>query len=415
MKVAFGTDGIRGRAGEPPITAEIGVAIGRAVAGWGGHRVIIARDTRPSGMMLEAAVAAGVCANGGTAEIAGVLPTSGLAAALAAGLGDTGVMLTASHNPASDNGFKVLGPGGRKLLPEEEQQIEAAIAGPAVDGRMGQIRGIGDDALLAYTAALTAAFGDVSPFEGRKVAFDLANGASGAVRDYLAGWLRAEVLFVRRDSAINDGVGSEHPEALQALVRQAGCDAGIAVDGDGDRCRIVDERGEIVNGDALAHGLVRAGGHAAVAVTVMSNAALEASLPGVRVLRTDVGDRHLLRAIAEGKATLGCEESGHVVFADALPTGDGLVTGVRALSAALRHGTASSWFSAFVPYPRRLGKIRVRERAPLPSLADERLGPHGRIFLRYSGTEPVLRVLVEGEDAGAVDAVYADVIRRLEA
>jgi phosphoglucosamine mutase len=418
MKIAFGTDGIRGTAGTLPITERVAIAVGRAIAARGAARVLIARDTRPSGDMLAAGVAQGVAAGAAAALDAGVLPTSGLAAALRAGLADVGVMITASHNPAEDNGFKVLGPGGRKLTPAEDRAIEAEIAiamtsEPAPSRRPAQ-RCI-EPALDAYLQALKQAFGDTAPLAGHRLAVDLANGAASALREPLTSLLPAELVFVDVVGPINAACGSEHPEALQAAVVRHACAAGIAVDGDGDRCRLVDESSVIVAGDALAHALVRAGHHRALAVTVMSNAALEPSLPGVRVVRTDVGDRHLLQAIADGEATLGCEESGHVVFSDALPTGDGLVTGVRAVAAALRVGTASAYFSEFIPYPRRLGKIRVSHRPPLPEITDDRLGPNGRIFLRYSGTEPVLRALIEGDTVAGVEATYRDVIARLEA
>jgi phosphoglucosamine mutase len=414
MSVRFGTDGIRGVGGTFPCTAEVAVAVGRAVARV--YRVVlIARDPRPSGRMLEAAVAAGAAAAGAEVRLLGVLPTSGLSVALRDGLGGVGVMLTASHNPPGDNGFKVLLGGGRKPTDEETASLEAAIAAPPVDGVPGDIcadaRG-----LPAWLAAVEAAT-DLRPLAGRRIVVDLANGA-GVVA---AAWLRARLdatLIGAGDGLPNEDVGSEHPEALQEAVLAARADAGFALDGDGDRCRVVDGRGRVVDGDALAWLLTRGRGIDRLAVTVMSTAALEASLPGVAVLRVPVGDRHLLAALADGRARMGAEESGHVVFDDALPTGDGLVTGLRALAAAF--SAAPSVVEAvapFVPFPRRLLAVRTARRAPIadvPGLVaaiddGERRLPGGRVFVRWSGTEPVLRVLAEGPDVEAVVAVAESV------
>jgi phosphoglucosamine mutase len=423
--VVFGTDGIRGVAGELPCTSEVGVAIGRAAVRLaredGGNRVLVARDTRPSGPMLEAAVVAGVTAEGGQCLLAGVLPTSGLAAALAAGLADTGVMLTASHNAWPDNGFKVLGRGGRKLSDAENHRVEDWLVSSPAPARPGGLADAHEEAWEVYGAALDRALPDRRHLRGRRLAIDLANGAAVPAQDWLLAEVpAAEIVFVGAGiGRTNDGVGSEHIEALQRVVRDERCDAGFAVDGDGDRCRVVTERGLVVDGDALAWLLARGRGDRSIAVTVMSNAALEPSLPGVRVVRTPVGDRHLAEAMAGTDVTLGCEESGHVLFHDALPTGDGLVTGLRALCLGLASGALSAAVAGFRPFPRELTKIAVARRRPLsevPELAsacaqgEAALGG-GRVFLRYSGTEPVLRVLVEGVDPDTVARVSADVTR----
>lgn len=422
----FGTDGIRGRAGEWPCTSEVGVAVGRAAVRLartvGGSRVCIARDPRESGPMLEAAIAAGVAGEGGTALLAGVLPTSGLACALRAGIADVGVMLTASHNPHTDNGFKVLGPGGRKLSDDETAAVERWLGEAPGTREPGTIRDAQAEAFEAYAAALSAAIPERTKLAGRRLAVDLANGAALPMRDWLLQELPCEVVFASDGTGrVNDGCGSEHPERLQEIVVSERCDAGLAVDGDGDRCRLVTEHGRIVDGDALAWLLARARGTRALAVTVMSNAALEPSLADVRVVRTPVGDRHLAEAIARGEATLGVEESGHVVFDDALPTGDGVVTGLRALSWALATaGSVAEAVAPFRPFPRKVTKVRVAQRPPLEEVEalqaarrehERQLGRGGRVFLRYSGTEPVLRILVEGEDEGAVARASAEVTR----
>lgn len=406
MKVAFGTDGIRGVGGAWPCTPEVGVAVGRAAAQLGAV-VAVARDPRPSGPMLEAAVVAGAAGAGAAVRRLGVLPTAGLSVALRDGLADVGVMLTASHNPPGDNGFKVLARGGRKPTEAETADLERWIAAPPEAGPPGLIW---DDpsGLGHWLAALTIA-APSHPLKGRRIVFDLAHGAGIVAKDWLARRFDA-VVIGGGDGLPNDGVGSEHPEALAAAVVANGADAGLALDGDGDRCRLVDATGAIVNGDALAWLLARGRGVERLAVSVMSTIALEATLPGVTVVRTPVGDKHLLEALASGQAQMGAEESGHVVFDDALPTGDGLVTGLRALAAAFSLApTLAEAVAPFTPYPRTLLAVRTGRRAPLAELpalaaviaAEEAGLTGGRVLVRWSGTEPVLRVLAEAPDGDA--------------
>lgn len=428
MTVKFGTDGIRGLAGVPPCTPEIARAIAFAVSRalrLGERSALIARDTRESGPALELGLVAGFADARVPVFSLGVLPTSGLAAVLRASSDvGAGVMLTASHNPAQDNGFKVLGPGGQKLTDAENAAIEAelvkamAVARPPSTARVDY--GAADRGAETWFEALDAAAGpSAAALIGRRIVVDLANGAVIAAVPWLDA-LPCEIIAIGRSGLINDHVGSEHPDALIAAVLEHGADAGLAVDGDGDRCRLVDETGQIIDGDALAWLLAVGRGVTKLAVTVMSSTALEEALPGVAIVRTPVGDRHLSQAIARGEATLGVEESGHVVFDDALPTGDGLVTGFRALAAAFGLGPSLSTAIAFEPFPRRLTKVRVRERTPIDAIpalvaaankGETALGAHGRVFLRYSGTEPVLRILVEGHDADAVAAVSERVTR----
>jgi phosphoglucosamine mutase len=423
--IRFGTDGVRGEAGRPPMTAEVGVAVGRAAVRLarraGGDRVLIARDTRPSGPMFTAAVAAGVAAGGGEAILADVLPTAGVMANLAAGTADVGVMVTASHNPAPDNGFKVLGPGGLKLNDEQVAAFEAWLT-EAPDSRVpGTLRPDGLGARQAYHAALTAAGPAPERLDGRKIAVDLANGAAiGTAR-----WLRerypgvAWVFTGTGDGVVNEGVGSEHPAHLGAIVLEQRCDAGIAVDGDADRCVLVDERGAVVSGDALAWWLAHGLAVRSLAVTVMSTAALEPQLPDVHVVRTPVGDRHLMLAMKQHGIPLGCEESGHVLFADGLPGGDGVLTGLRALALADRGAPISAQLGVFRPFPRRTARVPAARRPPLDAVpaiqraiaeAEARLAPSGRVLVRYSGTEPILRILAEGPEEAAVVAAVQDLV-----
>ncbi len=419
----FGTDGIRGPAGEPPVDRAGALAVGRAALAWarevGGGSVAVGRDTRPSGAMLAAAVAEGVAGAGGHARDVGVLPSAGLASVLEVGLSTTGVMVTASHNPAADNGFKVLGPGGYKPDDAQTEALEAWLAAPAQVGR-GHTS-YDPEAVGHYLDAFVARVGSLELLAGRRILVDLANGAATATASALLSRLNL-VVEVRGagDGIINDGVGSEHLEGLQRAVVAGGYDAGLAVDGDADRAALVDDLGRRVPGDTLAWWLGCAMGAKHIAVTVMSNAALEEALPGVAVLRTPVGDRHLALAIRNEGCSMGAEESGHVLFADGLAGGDGLFTGLRGLAAAWSLDPRLSDASArFVPYPRALTKVRVTQRPPLDEVgplarAVERgeaaLGP-GRVFLRYSGTEPVLRLLVEGRDADTVQAVSEHLTR----
>jgi phosphoglucosamine mutase len=415
--ISFGTDGIRGPAGQFPIVPEVARRVGQAAARLG-RQVVIGRDPRPSGTELARAVAAGVIDGGSVPRNAGIVPTAALQVAIDDRLGDAGVMITASHNPEADNGFKLLEAGGRKLGDDAAAQIESWLAESGLPERIGLVEDVTDEVRDGWSARIARAAGDLSPLAGRRIAIDCANGALAAVRDRLGDLVPADVVWLGTEGAINDGVGSEHLGHLSDRVRALACQAGIAVDGDADRCRIVDEQGREVPGDAVTWRLTVDSGARGIAVTVMSNGGLEQQLPVVRVVRTPVGDRFLREAMDRDRLDLGAEESGHVLFADH-PGGDGLLCGLRALAAAFRAAPVlSEAFAPFVPLPRRLTKLAVRSRPPLEELVTvqrarqvglERLGPFGRVFLRYSGTEPVLRILVEGEPANTVDAVSAAV------
>ncbi len=418
MGVRFGTDGLRGKAGEAPIRAEEGRSVGRAAARWaaelGGDAVLVGHDPRPSSPELEAAVVDGIRSMGVTAARLGCVPTPVVGVALAAGLAQVGVMVTASHNPAPDNGFKVIGPNGRKPLADEVARLEGWMDAAEAASERGREESRSAEALTAWDQAVAELRLTLPP---RTLVVDLAHGAATSMCSRLE-QLWPGTLHVVGDGSgvVNDGVGSEHLEHLGAAVLRHGAWAGLAVDGDGDRCRLVDEQGRAVPGDAVTWLLARALGVVGLAVTVMSTTALEAQLAGVRVVRTAVGDKHLMAAMAEHQLPLGAEESGHVLFGD-YPAGDGLVAGLRAL-AAVGDRPVSQALAPFTPFPRQLGKVRVAARPPLASVApvqgavlaaEKRLGPNGRVFLRYSGTEPVLRILVEGPDAATVNEAYATV------
>ncbi len=418
--VVFGTDGVRGVAGAWPIVPEVGWRLGSAVVGLSGAgaRVVVGHDTRPSGPALEEAVVHGVLAAGGVPIRAGTVPTAALQVALADGLADIGVMITASHNPAADNGFKVLLEGGRKPDDERAADLERRIAAagpPPTPLGDPQLPPIALAVLTGWLVRIDAEVRQRPGTLGRRLVIDLANGSLAPHRATLEALVPGHVFWLGiGPGAINDGCGSEHPELLAATVRAIGADAGLAVDGDADRVRLVDGSGAEVPGDALTWLLARHQQVPAVAVTVMSTTALEAGLPGVRVVRTPVGDRHLRAAMERESIPLGAEESGHVLFADH-PGGDGLLAGLRVLEAAFASArTVADAVAPFRVFPRRLTKVTVAQRTPVAEVpavqaaitrGEQLLGPAGRVFVRYSGTEPVLRLLVEGPDAEVVARV----------
>jgi len=409
-----------------PITAEGGVAMGRAAATLalelGEGRVLVGRDTRPSGQALEAAVASGVVSTGGHCLLAGVLPTAGIGVGLDAGLADAGVMITASHNPAQDNGFKIIGSHGRKLDDEQIAKVEGWLADTVGDdAHFGRIHPAHGEAWETWLAAVDRIVAGRETLAGRRIAVDLAHGAAAPCARWLAENTEVDwVILGDGDGVVNDGVGSEHLEHLGRVVVEQGCVAGFAVDGDADRCRLVDGEGLPIPGDAVTWLLARSMRATEIAVTVMSNGALELALPHTRVVRTPVGDRYLREAMDRDQLCLGAEESGHVLFDDHA-SGDGIVTGLRALIALLESGAAvSEVLAGFVPLPRRLTQVQVSTRPPLDQVAPivaaragalRDLGQGGRVFLRYSGTESIMRVLVEGRDRAMVESVSDRVTR----
>ncbi|MEX2659077.1 MAG: phosphoglucosamine mutase [Acidimicrobiales bacterium] len=430
MGLRFGTDGVRGVAGTE-LTPELVLALGRAAArvlcgtGTAVHdrpRLAVARDTRRSGPLLEAAFAAGVAAEGVEVDLLGVLPTPGLAR-VAASEGIAAAMVSASHNSFADNGIKLFGTGGAKLEAATERALEAVLdeiraTGPG-EGRSGGALGTvteRDAASAAYVDALAAAF-PPRCLEGLVVVVDCANGAASAVApaalSRLGAWV--EVLAAEPDGTnINDRCGSTHPEALAEAVLAAGADVGLALDGDADRVLAVDADGTLVDGDQLialfaddlrAKGLLR---HDAVAVTVMSNLGLRLALDrkGIEVVETPVGDKHVLEAMQARGLSLGGEQSGHIIFSDHAATGDGTFTGIALVDLIARsgHTLAELAGEAMDRLPQVLRNVTVGDRDGLADAApvwdavaevEAELGSTGRVLLRTSGTEPLVRVMVE--------------------
>ncbi|MFZ4517211.1 MAG: phosphoglucosamine mutase [Microthrixaceae bacterium] len=442
MAVRFGTDGVRGVANRD-LTPEIALAIGRAaVRVFGTARVLVGRDTRRSGPMFESAVAAGIAAEGAEAVLLGVVPTPAVALA-AAHHGVAGVMISASHNPFADNGIKVFAPGGLKLDDAEQARVEAAIAevlepGPHAGPEGAAVGSVSadPDALGRYGRSVADAM-EGRTLQGLHVVVDCANGSDSEVAPEVLRSLgaRVDVLADGPDGAnINLDCGSTHPEALQDAVVRLGADVGIAFDGDADRVLAVDHLGRLVDGDqimALCATDLRDRGrlaHDTVVVTVMSNLGFRRAMAveGITVVETAVGDRYVLEAMAAGGYSLGGEQSGHVVFGDLCTTGDGLLTAVMLLDLVRRAGSplASLAEAAMTRLPQVL--VNVRLDRPVPDVAarlagevaaaEEELGDNGRVLLRPSGTEPVVRVMVEApteETAGRVAHALAGAVAAL--
>jgi phosphoglucosamine mutase len=441
----FGTDGVRGTANVHPMTADMALLLGRAVAhvfhrgGKERHRIIIGKDTRLSGYMFEDALAAGICSMGVDVLQVGPMPTPGMAFLTADMRCDAGVMISASHNAYQDNGIKFFSRDGFKLPDEIERHIEHLIASGELDrspvspDEIGRAKRI-DDAAGRYVVFLKKTFPMDLTLDGLRVVLDCANGAAYQVGPTVLEELGAEVfrLGVEPNGRnINDGCGSLHPEKTAAKVREVRADVGIALDGDADRCVLVDEKGNVVDGDAVlalcATHLVQRGTlkGGAVVATVMSNLGLEKYLEGLGLglVRTQVGDRYVVEAMRAGGYNLGGEQSGHVIFLDHNTTGDGLMTALQALAIIRRSGhKLSDLVSGYVRFPQVLSSFRVPEKRPLESLPDmvdlmrkieDELGGNGRVLIRYSGTEPKVRVMVEGQDEARVTEMAKELSDRL--
>jgi phosphoglucosamine mutase len=420
----FGTDGVRGVAGEF-LTAELSLALARAAtqrAEAAAPRVLVIRDTRESGEMLEAAVAAGVAAAGGEALLGGVLPTPGAPLLIGRYAFDLGVVISASHNPYRDNGIKFFGADGFKLSDATELEIERALESPNGTRAIGRVRTL-HGALEDYLRALHERFAGLD-LSGRRIALDCANGATHRAAPEIFRRLGAEVdvLHDAPDGRnINAGCGSTHVDALAAHVRAGGHEAGFAFDGDGDRVLAVDRNGIVVDGDeliALAAVHLRKAGRltgGGVAVTVMTNygfhTAMEAA--GVEVATTPVGDRYVLEALREREWALGGEQSGHIIDMGFVPSGDGIAAALLTLE-SLEGGDLAERH-AMEKLPQRLVNVRLADRAALDAAvaatADEVAREHaalsgrGRVLVRSSGTEPLVRVMVEAPTAEEADAV----------
>ena len=436
----FGTDGIRGLTNTPPMTAAIAMKVGQAAGrhflrGHHTHRVVIGKDTRLSGYMMESALVAGFTSVGMDVTLLGPMPTPAVAMLTRSMRADLGVMISASHNPFHDNGIKLFGPDGYKLSDDDEAAIEALLdeeIGLAEPSSIGRARRI-DDAQGRYIHFAKATFPEHLRLDGLKIVIDCAHGAAYKVAPKALWELGAEVIAigVAPDGFnVNDKVGSTHPKALQLEVLESGADIGIALDGDADRLIVVDERGQIVDGDQLMALIAARAAEAgtlkggALVATVMSNLGLERFLAGrgIALHRAAVGDRHVLELMRTSGCNVGGEQSGHIILSDHATTGDGLVAALQILAALVATGKpASELLHLFDPLPQLLKNVRFKGGTPLETEgvkaaiaeAEAALAGKGRLLIRKSGTEPLIRVMAEGEDKAlvtrVVDAVCAAV------
>ncbi|MBD3729658.1 MAG: phosphoglucosamine mutase [Sphingomonadales bacterium] len=428
----FGTDGIRGRTNAGVMTAATAMRVGQAAGSYfrrgdHRHRVVIGKDTRLSGYMMESALVAGFTSVGMDVIMTGPLPTPAIALLTREMRADLGVMISASHNPFADNGIKLFGPDGFKLSDEAELAIEAAIEIDqplAPSAEIGRARRI-EDARGRYIHAVKQSVASDVRFDGLKVVVDCANGAAYQVAPSAIWELGADIVAIGvtpNGTNINDGVGSTSLDAVKAKVLEEGADIGIALDGDADRLIVVDEKGQTVDGDQIMaliatrmaeRGDLRGGG---VVATVMSNLGLERHLAdrGMTLERAQVGDRYVLERMREGGFNVGGEQSGHMILLDYGTTGDGTVAALRVLAGLVRSGKpASELLHQFDPVPQLLKNVRYEAGAPLDAdavkaviaEAEAELAGKGRLVIRKSGTEPLIRVMAEGDDGQQVERV----------
>ncbi len=445
MGELFGTDGIRGKANIWPMTPEVALLVGRAV-GYvfrnhiGKHRVLIGKDTRLSGYLLEMALASGLCSVGAETLLVGPLPTPAIAFLTTDMRCDAGVVISASHNPYYDNGIKIFGRDGFKLSDELEAKIEEMVLKGTISEFRVQDQEIGrafriEDAVGRYIVHLKNTFPKEMTLEGIKIALDCAHGAAYRVAPAVFEELGATVIKLGTSPNginINDGCGALHPETVREAVLKHRADIGIALDGDADRIIVVDEKGEVVDGDQIMaicaaemkkRESLRGG---AVVATVMSNIGLEKALArlGLKLVRTPVGDRFVVEEMRRGGYNLGGEQSGHIIFLDHATTGDGILAGLQLL--AIMKGTErplSELAACLERFPQVLINVKVKKKLPpeeipgLPELKaqmEQKLADRGRILIRPSGTEPKYRVMVEGEDEAEIRTLAEELAQHIE-
>ncbi|RJQ19992.1 MAG: phosphoglucosamine mutase [Nitrospiraceae bacterium] len=440
----FGTDGIRGKANHAPMTGEIAFEVGRAAAyvlkkKHGRNKILIGKDTRLSGYMLESALTSGICSMGMNVVLVGPMPTPGIAFVTRSLRVDAGIVISASHNPYDDNGIKFFSSDGLKLPDSTEEEIEKVMFSSALEKIRPEGADIGkakrvDDATGRYIEFVKSTFPKGRTLEGLKIVVDSSNGSAYKVTPTILGELGATVISIndKPDGInINANCGTTHPEAMQKAVLEYNAAIGIAHDGDADRTILCDEKGEIVDGDKIMaicaldmkkSGVLKAD---TVVATVMSNIGFEICLKkaGIKVVRTRVGDRYVVEEMVKRNCNLGGEQSGHIIFLDHNTTGDGPITALQILSVMCRTGRALSELASYVPiYPQVLinvpvGRSKNMEDCPAVTAAVKRCEKRldsGRILVRPSGTEPKIRVMVEGDDMDSITAIadeIAEVIR----
>lgn len=446
MGKLFGTDGIRGVANLEPLTAEMVLAIGRAAAHVckqhsSRHKVLIGKDTRVSGYMLETALTAGICSMGVDVLLVGPLPTPGIAYITHNMRADAGVVISASHNRYQDNGIKIFSGDGYKISAEIEQEIEALV----LTGRIKDIRPtaseIGkafriDDAAGRYIVFCKNTFPDHLSLSGMRLVLDCANGATYKVAPIIFSELGADVITINdkpNGLNINDQCGALYPQHLIAKVKECGADAGLAFDGDGDRLIAIDEKGNKLTGDHVlaccARVMKRNGAlrNNIIVATAMSNFGFRCAMKeeGVRVLDAEVGDRYVLQMMKEKGAVLGGEESGHIIFLAHHTTGDGIISALQLLAIVQESGRKLSDLAAMISLmPQKLINVKVSRKPPLEEIAglkkevqavEAELKDRGRVMIRYSGTEPICRIMIEGPEESAIQRMgehLADIVKQ---
>jgi phosphoglucosamine mutase len=441
MRKIFGTDGIRGVANVHPMTSEVALRLGRAVAhvckqGQHRHRVLIGKDTRLSGYMLETAMSSGVCSMGVDVLVVGPLPTPGIALLTRTMRADAGVVISASHNPFQDNGIKIFAQDGFKLPDETEEILESLMTGGDIDQLRPTAQAVGkavriDDAVGRYIVALKHVLPEDLTLEGVKMVVDCANGAGYRVTPAVFEELGAKVISmgVKPDGRnINRKCGSLHPEGMCAAVKRHGADLGIALDGDADRVLMADEKGRLIDGDhmlaitarhLLAQGQLK---KKTVVATVMSNLGLALAFKdlGIKLKRTKVGDRYVVKEMRKGGYNVGGEQSGHLIFLDHSTTGDGVVSALKVLTVMLREQQPLSKLrKVMTTVPQVLLNKRVAKKIPIGKLpkvqraikkVEKALGKQGRVLVRYSGTENKIRVMIEGTDKRKIKSYAKEIL-----
>ena len=445
MEKLFGTDGVRGVANVHPMTGEMAMQIGRATAylfknRGGRHRIVIGKDTRMSGYMLETALASGICSMGVDVLLVGPLPTPAVAFITRSMRADSGMMITASHNPFYDNGIKIFSHDGFKLPDEREEKIEALISSNSIDSLRPTAREVGkafriDDARGRYIVFLKNTFPSHISLDGLKIVLDCANGAAYRVAPTVLEELGAEVIPIGVEpdgENINLNCGSLHPEVVSRVVLETGADVGMALDGDADRIVFVDHQGNLVDGDHImaicATDMIQAKRlrKDTLVTTVMSNMGLEKSLKAFngRVVKTAVGDRYVVDEMRRRGYNMGGEKSGHTIFLDYNTTGDGIITALQVLAVmAKKEKSLADLASIMTPFPQVLFNLRVKEKKELSQIPEihrkiktieRELGKTGRIVIRYSGTEPVIRLMLEGEKEDQIQRLGSDLSETIE-
>ena len=441
----FGTDGIRGVANVDPMTGEVAIQLGRAIAHIfkeikGKHRIVVGKDTRLSGYMLETALASGICSMGADVMLVGPLPTPGIAFITTSMRANAGVVISASHNPYYDNGIKIFSQDGFKLPDEMEHRIEELVLSNHLHSLRPTANAVGkahriDDAIGRYVVFLKNTFPNHLTLDGLRIALDCANGAAYRVAPMVLEELGAEVIPIAVDpngENINDHCGSLYPEMVSRLVLEKGADIGIALDGDADRIVFVDRKGKEVDGDYIlaicAHQMLSENRlkKGTLVTTVMSNIGLDRTIKnaGGKVIRTQVGDRYVVEEMVRGDYNLGGEQSGHTIFLDYNTTCDGILTALQVLAIMKqKERPLDEMAKVMEPLPQVLYNVKVKEKRNLSEFPEiekrireieKTLEQSGRILIRYSGTEPLLRIMVEGEDETKLHRFAQDLVELVE-